>query len=418
MDNTTEPRERQLATIREIAELQPIEGADRIEHARVDGWWCIVKKGEFKVGDPCVYFEIDSVLPAAPWSAFMERSKYRVKTMKMRGVLSQGLALPVDAFQDEWSFEWKTGPRGLRLGGNEGQDLTEILGVKKYDPDAHKAMKSNRFPIKMEEVEGQDYMGSVGLVFKATTPAFRQLGGVGYTKESAIEALRKEVAEFRGVEPEAITLYEHVRDPNLGDWPEELTKTDEPRIQNSAGLLREFSGKTVRATVKLDGMSATYWKDKGRVRVFSRNFEILEDDGGPYWEIAKRFQGMLGVRDGAVVQGEICGPGVQGNKLELPRLQFFVFNAFTFEGGTLEPCDSQRVIDFLGCSHVPTEFEGVIPDEELTIDHLLAKAEGKYEGTNNEREGLVLRVVPMEYHRGQRLSLKVISNKFLLKGGD
>ncbi len=83
---------RKLASVRAIAGIEPIEDADSIELVRIDGWQCVAKKGEFKLGDLCIYFEIDSILPKASWSAFLG-DRLRIKTRKMRGALSQGLAL-------------------------------------------------------------------------------------------------------------------------------------------------------------------------------------------------------------------------------------------------------------------------------------------------------------------------------------
>src|SRR5215475_5801984 len=89
--------ERKLVSIQRIERIDPIDGADRIVKARVMGWDVVVKKGELGPGDPCVFFEIDSVLPAGqPWAEFMRPRGFRVKTARLRGVLSQGLALPLD----------------------------------------------------------------------------------------------------------------------------------------------------------------------------------------------------------------------------------------------------------------------------------------------------------------------------------
>lgn len=86
---------RQLATVREVSAIRPIEGADKIEVAQVDGWECVVQKGEFKVGDPIIYIEVDSVLPERPEFEFMRNRKFRVRTIKLRGQVSQGLVLPL-----------------------------------------------------------------------------------------------------------------------------------------------------------------------------------------------------------------------------------------------------------------------------------------------------------------------------------
>ena len=109
---------RALAYTVKCGAIKPIEGADNIELMAVNGWNVITKKGEFKEGDMCVYFEIDSKLPARDWSEFMIKKGYKVKTMKLNkfGVVSQGLALPVDVFE-------------IKIPNEEGVDLTDILEV-------------------------------------------------------------------------------------------------------------------------------------------------------------------------------------------------------------------------------------------------------------------------------------------------
>lgn len=120
---------RKLASVRTVKAVRPIPDADLIELALIDGWQCIVKKGEFAPGDLCVYFEIDSFLPERDEFEFLRKSSYRkmgeqggfrIRTMKMRGVLSQGLALPI--MPEE---------RGMF---SEGDDVTDMLGVKKWEP--------------------------------------------------------------------------------------------------------------------------------------------------------------------------------------------------------------------------------------------------------------------------------------------
>ena len=118
---------RKLASIQRINKVRPIEGADNIEAVGVLGWECVSKKGEFSEGDPCVYFEIDSLLPEEPRYEFLKSSyrkdikKYRLRTVRLRGQLSQGLALPVSLFPET---------QGLF----EGHDLTDALGIEKYEP--------------------------------------------------------------------------------------------------------------------------------------------------------------------------------------------------------------------------------------------------------------------------------------------
>lgn len=121
-----EEMQRKLVSVQAIGQLHPIPNADFIEKAIVQGWSLVVKKSEFQVGDLCAFFEIDSVLPEKEWSEFMRPSKFRVRTKKMRGVLSQGLALPLQACLDDElvrSMNWQI-----------GDDLTDLCGVVKYEP--------------------------------------------------------------------------------------------------------------------------------------------------------------------------------------------------------------------------------------------------------------------------------------------
>ena len=92
--------DRKLATIRVIKEIRPIEGADNIECAIVDGWQCVVKKGEFKVGDLCVYCEIDSVMPQRPEFYFLQNSHFRIRTIRLRGCISQGIIFPISILEN------------------------------------------------------------------------------------------------------------------------------------------------------------------------------------------------------------------------------------------------------------------------------------------------------------------------------
>lgn len=117
--------ERSLASVQTIIKVEPIEGADKIEKVSVLGWQCVAKKGDFKTGDKCVYFEIDSLLPLSnPVFEFLKKKdgqvEHRLRTIKMRGVVSQGLAMPISILN---------GVADLA----EGLDVTEQLGITKYE---------------------------------------------------------------------------------------------------------------------------------------------------------------------------------------------------------------------------------------------------------------------------------------------
>jgi RNA ligase (TIGR02306 family) len=123
--------QRKLASIRRITDIQPIPNADAIEVVVVGGWKVVTKKGEFNVGDLCVYCEIDSFLPIFPQYEFLRKSSYkklstgeegfRLRTIKLRGQVSQGLVLPLSVL-----------PAGREL--FDGMDVTEVLSIIKYEP--------------------------------------------------------------------------------------------------------------------------------------------------------------------------------------------------------------------------------------------------------------------------------------------
>lgn len=112
---------RKLASIQRIKALEPIEGADAIEKATVLGWQLVVKKGEYQVGDLMVYCEIDSLLPERPVFEFMKPRGMRVRTIRLRGQVSQGICFPLSILPSDFSV-------------TEDADCTEELGIIKYEP--------------------------------------------------------------------------------------------------------------------------------------------------------------------------------------------------------------------------------------------------------------------------------------------
>lgn len=124
--------ERKLATIRRIVEIKDIDGADVIEAVRVDGWWVVAKKGEYQVDQLATYLEVDSFVPTSI-APFLTKSGHepkeyegvqgeRLRTVKLRGQLSQGLLLPISSL-----------PSVLQMEAEEGGDVTEALGVLKWE---------------------------------------------------------------------------------------------------------------------------------------------------------------------------------------------------------------------------------------------------------------------------------------------
>lgn len=344
--------QRKLASIQRIESLEPIQGADFILKARVMGWDVVVRKGEFRKRDLCVFFEVDSVLPdGAPWAEFMRPRKFRVKTCKLRGVLSQGLALPLDILPEEYREPYM-GPHGP-VGPQIGDDVSEELGVRKHEIVPH---------------DGGAKMGQA-----------------------------------------------------LGPFPHFVPKTDEIRVQSCLPVLDELKGEPYAITVKCDGTSGTFVHHEGELLVCSRNFAKKKDDTNIYWQVVRKYglEEKLAARPGIALQGEICGPGLQRNRLMTIEPDLWVFNAYDWQARRHLAHDALvSLCDELGLKMVPVEEVG--EEFSYTLEELLSKADGKYEGTKNNREGLVIRHRYGMYSptlQG-RLSFKVISNRFLLKDED
>ena len=111
---------RKLASIQRIKSLEPIPGADAIDKATVLGWQLVVKKGEFQVGDPCVYCEIDCLMPQREEFAFLQPRGMHIRTVRLRGQYSQGICFPLAIL-----------PAGTPI--DDGMDVTELLGITKYE---------------------------------------------------------------------------------------------------------------------------------------------------------------------------------------------------------------------------------------------------------------------------------------------
>ncbi len=111
---------RKLASLQRIKALQPIEGADAIEKATVLGWQLVVKKGDYQVGDLCIYVEIDSILPEKPEYEFLRNKHFRIKTIRLRGQISQGICFPLSFLPPDFEII-------------EEADCTDVLGIIKYE---------------------------------------------------------------------------------------------------------------------------------------------------------------------------------------------------------------------------------------------------------------------------------------------
>lgn len=342
---------RKLASIQVVNEIRPIENADAIECVVILGWTVVAKKGEFKVGDKCVFFEIDSILPNEEKYSFLdykeEYNGYRLKTVRLRGQLSQGLALPINIFDI---------PEDIEV----GTDLTEQLKIRKYEPPVPEetgAKSSNRV------------------------------------------------------------------------W--EIPKTDEERYQSNPALVEALKGKKYYASVKLDGTSTTIIlnineDDEPEVNVCGRNTCYIESANNKYWAVTMKYSMKEKILDyynktgkRLAFQGELIGPKIQGNKMGLTENDLYIFNVWMADGKQpFEKCDldtSIKITKELGFNFVPIELTGIFEYNTEDLQGLTELPYNKYfknAKPSQNIEGLVFRSKDM------KVSFKVVSNKFLLRGGE
>ena len=343
---------RKLASIQRIHGIEPIEGADRIELAHVLGWQCVVNKGQFRLMDPAVYFEIDSFLPIRPEFEFLRNSSYkksdllgegfRLRTQKFRGQISQGLLLPVDQFPEI--------PVDIELGA----DVTEVLGVRKWE---------------IEE--------------RATT------GGTV-----------------------------------IGTLPRDIPHTDETRVQENPDLIRAFAGLEYYISTKMDGSSHSIGIDEDGFHVTGHNYEYKDDGNSSFYnlvnergykekmEVFAREEGLATL----TIQGELCAPGIQGNRLKLTKPEWYVFTVRE-NGKRVGLKRMQEICKALKMTTVPVEeMDADLSSRYPTVGTLLERADGNYPN-GGKKEGIVIRPMEPVYSEliGAELSMKVVSNKYLLK---
>ena len=123
---------RKLASVQIVKDIKPIEGAELIEVAQILGWNVVVKKGDFAIGNKVIYCEIDSILPDRPEFEFLKPRGMRIKTIRLKGQISQGICFPVHILSEPFLPKDKAVQNGYDL--EEGTDVTENLGITKYEP--------------------------------------------------------------------------------------------------------------------------------------------------------------------------------------------------------------------------------------------------------------------------------------------
>jgi RNA ligase (TIGR02306 family) len=323
--------ERKLASIRIIKDIKPIEGADMIELAIVDGWQVVVAKNVgHNIGDMVIYCEIDSFLPIQEEFEFLRKSSYkkmgeqegfRLKTIKLRGQVSQGLILPISVLNPP--------DTNIYVTPFEGLDVTEMLGIVKYEP-----------PIPAE------LAGKV----KGSFPSF-----IPKTDEERIQNLTKAYEEWKYQSKHQFYVTEKLD----GSSATYYVKDGEFGVCSRNLELLETEGNTFwKAARELDL--------ENKMKSLGRNISL---------------------------QGELIGEGVQGNRYRIKGHTVRFYTAFNIDKYKRIPFVEMVVMLMdMGLQHVPVlnqEFAFLLPD---TVEEMLKYAEDKSVlNDQREREGVVVR---------------------------
>lgn len=358
---------RKLARLEKITSLSPIEGADKIELATVVGWPVVVKKGEFQEGQFVVYFEIDSWIPT-PIAPFLTKEGStpktykgvqgeRLRTVKLRKQISQGLVLPVGNF--------------VGITALEGLDLTEKLGILKWESAEEQttnngnvgriAGKFPEFIKKTDQERVQNIRNLDSIIANETFEVTVKLDGSSMTVYS--------------VKPDSIYY-------------------KEPKTNVLIGFIKKLFGKTEK---------------EPQNGVCSRNIE-LRDDGNLFYSVAKQndlFAKLNKYPKSIALQGELIAPSIQGNYEKVDNAQFHVYSVWDIDKQEyLKPMIARTVCAVLKVNYVPVLFESLTVED---FKHIRSLTDGKSLNERVKREGVVFK------SNNSDVSFKSISDEYLLK---
>lgn len=373
--------ERKLVSIQTVRKLLPINGADFIEVALINDWSVIVKKNEIKEGDSCVFFEIDSLLPEEPRYGFLASSKkdyfgtprYRIKTMKMRGVISQGLALPLSSFPE------------IHQNFKVGDDVTELIHVIKYDPEIatgnekkHKANNSQgKFPSFIPKTDQE------------------RIQNLPHYYELYKDHLWEETLKLDG---SSLTVYKISK---------QLTFFDR---------FKKFFGATVSAYhVGVCSRNLELKPSDNFSKTFANNGQLSEYVQSDFWKIVLELDIAHRIPEGYAIQGELIGPKIQANHEKVSQNEFHIFDVYDVQNHRyLLPAERYSFLvdnNMSDLNHVklassPVKIFKECPD----LESLQKRVSGQSINLGTISEGRVYKSCTVP-----GLSFKCISNEYLLK---
>ena len=406
---------RQLCYVVYVDAVEPIPGRDRVECARVGGWTCMVPKGAFKAGDPGVYFEIDSQVPLTnPIFEFCAKYKGAIKTQKFKTpegqFWSQGLLMAAAdfgwfvAYTDEYNYIYDKDGKQYRP-GTDSAFLTEQLGVTYYEPEDNKRKAKSNPDAKINAA-------------LARHPKIAKKWG-------------KFIKKYKWLRKLFIFLFGKKKD--VRNWPSEVKKTDEERIENRPWTLQD-SEKIWIATEKVDGSSSTFHLRRGHgfkkpeYFICSRNvvFDTPEKEARNYYkdtigniwvemsekyDMKKKLWALLDMHPSAnwvTVQAETFGAGVQKRDYGMKDHDLRAFNLIYSDCGRIGTLEMKEMLDKVGIPSVPIINEGMtLPSTIEELREFVHNEPSLIDG--GMKEGVVFRTLDGTD------SFKCVDPEFLIK---
>lgn len=309
----------------------------------------------------------------------MRDRKYRIKTIKLRGQISQGICFPLSILPEKTEI-------------SEGTDVTDILGVKKWDPYQEEQKLSKQTGKIMYPLWMPQWVQRIIHNFKFVRNYYRKNSG-------------------------------------QKSFPSLIPKTDETRVQVLQPLIDKYKGVKCYYTEKLDGSSITVYQISRKFGVCSRNIDLKRDIDDKFWKtvlehnLENKFRKVFG-DENIALQGELIGEGIQGNKYNLKGLDIYFFNVFF-----IKKYAYGNMIDLIEiCQKLDEKTVPILNDEyELSdsIPELVELSKGKSQLNGTIREGIVIRPIveieDKELHCQlvkNRISFKSVNPEFLLKYGE
>jgi RNA ligase (TIGR02306 family) len=350
-----------------INEIKSIEGADNIEQGVIGGWNCIIKKDSYKVDDLVVVATTDAVIPQE-LSDSMNVTNYlrkggRVRTVKLRGVYSECLIIPIGFIPDKYRYE--------------GADCMELMNIFKYEPPVRQVQLASGRKLKYNQNP------NFGIYYKF--PNIKNVNGM-FTEEDTVEVTRK----IHGTN----ARYGIVRKNKLSVW----------------NKVRRFFGdkwveyEYVYGSHNVEkGSDSQGFYDTDVWRTIAEKHNIREK----LWDFFKLTKTLYNNKDGIVIYGEIYGPGIQKNyDYGLTELEYAGFDV-TINGEYQTTSRSTVIHEWLGLKNVPI-LEYNVWSEDLLTKYTF----DKIEGTKVPHEGIVIKAVDGNRHK----VAKVINPDYLIYG--